>query len=393
MSTDLLKRRPLGKIHPDVAAISIGCAPLGDMRDTFAYSVTEEQAIATVLTALESPLNYLDTAAHYGDGESERRVGLALQANRRFAERRVPANQGGKGRPGDYSGETVKRRFERSLKLLGVDRFDLVFLHDPEQHDLGERLVDGAAQSRCWSRSGTQGMIGHLGVASGPIDLEMRYVESGNLRCGNHPQPLHAAQPGRRSAARPSPPGRVWRCSMPRHMAAGCWPRAGRLSALRLPGRRGRQVSTRLRGSRRSATGTGAAGRCRAPVLAARPAHHQHDRRDDAVRSGSSRRSTSRTGRFPKPAGRRSRPSRSTPPTSCGSGRPDVHEPREDTRRYAPWSSPTGLGYRHLVGEDQGGTTTHAGRIEPAAGARVAARLVTVRPLWMSVLALVTAGS
>jgi D-threo-aldose 1-dehydrogenase len=178
MTTDLLKRRPLGKIHSDVAAISIGCAPLGDMPDTFAYSVPEEQAIATVLAALESPLNYLDTAAHYGDGESERRVGLALRQIGGLPKGAFLQTKEGKDANGVYDGDTVKRRFERSLKYLGVDRFELVFLHDPEH----------VSWEIAWSKGGPvevleslrdQGLIGHLGVAPGPIELATRYVNSG----------------------------------------------------------------------------------------------------------------------------------------------------------------------------------------------------------------------
>jgi D-threo-aldose 1-dehydrogenase len=178
MTTDLLKRRPLGKIAPDVAAISIGCAPLGNMPDTFDYEVTEDKAIATVLTALESPLNYLDTAAHYGDGESERRIGRALEQIGGLPEGAFLQTKEGKGPGGDYSGDEVRRRFERSLELLGVDRIALVFLHDAEN----------TTWENAWSKGGPvevlqslrdEGLIGHLGVASGPVDLEIRYVESG----------------------------------------------------------------------------------------------------------------------------------------------------------------------------------------------------------------------
>jgi D-threo-aldose 1-dehydrogenase len=40
------------------------------------YPVPEEQALAVLRTACDSPLNFLDTAAAYGNGESERRIGI-----------------------------------------------------------------------------------------------------------------------------------------------------------------------------------------------------------------------------------------------------------------------------------------------------------------------------
>ena len=76
---DLTTRRPLGPAGIEVPSIAVGCAPLTDMPSTFAYSVSEEQALATIRAILDSPIAYLDTAASYGDGESDRRIGLVLR--------------------------------------------------------------------------------------------------------------------------------------------------------------------------------------------------------------------------------------------------------------------------------------------------------------------------
>jgi D-threo-aldose 1-dehydrogenase len=148
------------------------------MPEDFDYEVTEENARATVLTALNSPLNYLDTAAKYGDGESERRIGLALREIGGLPEGAFLQTKEGRNPAGDYSGEMIKRRFERSLELLGVDRIELVFLHDAESTTWGEAWAPGGPVDVLQSFR-EQGLIGHLGVASGPIDLEIRYVESG----------------------------------------------------------------------------------------------------------------------------------------------------------------------------------------------------------------------
>lgn len=178
MTTNLLHRRPLGKIAADVAAISIGCAPLGSMPDTFDYEVTEESAIATVTAALKSPLNYLDTAAAYADGESERRVGLALQQVGGLPQGAFLQTKEGRSPDGDYSGEAIKQRFHRSLEHLGVDRIELVFLHDPESISWDDAWAAGGPVEALQSLR-DEGLIGHLGVAGGPIEMEIRFVESG----------------------------------------------------------------------------------------------------------------------------------------------------------------------------------------------------------------------
>lgn len=178
MTTDLLARRALGPVAPDVAAISIGCAPLGNMPDTFAYSVSEESAVATVLAALNSPFNYIDTAASYGDGESERRVGRALRDLGGLPEGAFLQTKEGRNAAGTYTGDEIRRRFERSLESLGLDRIDLVFLHDPEHISWEEAWAPGGPVETLQALR-DEGLIGHIGVAGGPIDMEIRYVETG----------------------------------------------------------------------------------------------------------------------------------------------------------------------------------------------------------------------
>ena len=175
----VLARRPFGQTRLSVPPVSIGCAPLGNMPETFAYGVTEEDARAAIHAALDSPLNYIDTAALYGDGESERRVGLVLRELGGLPEGAIlQTKQGRDPQTNDFSGETIKRRFERSLELLGVDKIQIVYLHDAEWTTFEDSLAPGGPIEVLQGYK-EQGLIDHLGVASGPIDLEIRYVELG----------------------------------------------------------------------------------------------------------------------------------------------------------------------------------------------------------------------
>src|SRR5690242_19690633 len=74
----MLPTTTLGKTGLRVTNLCLGGAPLGDMPETFAYGVPEDRAIETVRAVLNSPINFLDTAASYGDGEGERRMGIAI---------------------------------------------------------------------------------------------------------------------------------------------------------------------------------------------------------------------------------------------------------------------------------------------------------------------------
>ena len=174
-------RRPLGATGLLAPPLSVGCAPIGDMPEAFGYGSPEEPALAMLRVALTGPMPipYIDTAALYGDGESERRVGLVLRELGGVPAGAILQTKAGRDpKTGDFSGETIKRRFERSLALLGVDRVDLAYLHDPEHTTFEQAMAPGGpvAVLRGFQE---QGAIGHLGVAGGPIDVELRYVATG----------------------------------------------------------------------------------------------------------------------------------------------------------------------------------------------------------------------
>ena len=173
-----LDRRPFGSTELMVPPIAVGCAPLGDMPETFAYSVDEADAVETIKEALAGPLNYIDTAALYGD-ESERRVGLALKELGGLPAGAVLQTKAGRNPTNnDFSTETVRRRFERSLTLLGVDRVDILYLHDAEWTSFDEAMAPGGVVELLQGFK-EQGLTSYLGVASGPNHVELQYIETG----------------------------------------------------------------------------------------------------------------------------------------------------------------------------------------------------------------------
>jgi len=133
-----------------LSELSLGCAQLGNLY----RAITDEQAHATVEAAWAQDIRYFDTAPHYGLGLSERRLGAALARRPRgeyvlstkvgrllepmtAAGRRddggfdVPATH---RRVWDFSRDGVLRSLEESLRRLGVDAVDIVYLHDPDEH-------------------------------------------------------------------------------------------------------------------------------------------------------------------------------------------------------------------------------------------------------------------
>lgn len=176
---DFLPLRPFGKTKLQVTALAAGLAPLASMPESFGYEVATDQALETLRAIFHSPINFLDTAASYGDGESERRIGMVLREYGGVPEGYVVATKVDRSlQTGDFSGDQIQRSLERSLQLLGVEQLPLVYLHDPE-HTTFENVMSSGGPLEVLKRFQDEDVIEHIGVAGGPIDLMIRYVETG----------------------------------------------------------------------------------------------------------------------------------------------------------------------------------------------------------------------
>src|SRR5216683_2095403 len=174
-----LALRLLGSTGLQVTPICIGSAPLGSMPETFAYEVPEERALATVRAFFAGPFNFLDTAASYGDGESERRIGIVLSELGELPPGFVLATKADRDmQTGIFTGAQMQRSVERSLRLLGLEQLQLVYLHDPEHISFEDAMQPGGPVE-VLQQCKEEGLIAHLGVAGGPIDMMIRFVETG----------------------------------------------------------------------------------------------------------------------------------------------------------------------------------------------------------------------
>jgi D-threo-aldose 1-dehydrogenase len=178
MPLDLLQR-PLGSTPLRVTPLCIGTAPLGDMAETFGFVVPEERALATIRAALAGPINFVDTAANYGDGTSERRIGQVIAAAGGLPPGVVLATKADRDMTtGDFSGAQMRRSVEGSLRRLGLDRLPLVYIHDPE-HTTFEQVMGAGGPLEVLQQLQRERVIEHLGISGGPIDMLIRYVETG----------------------------------------------------------------------------------------------------------------------------------------------------------------------------------------------------------------------
>lgn len=187
------ERVPLGRSDVTVSRLGLGTAPLAGLFS----AVAEEQAAAALETAWATGVRYFDTAPHYGAGLAERRLGAFL-ATRPRAEFTVSTKVGrllvpGETAPGDegfhdgqglvrvrdYSAAGVYRSLSESLERSGLDSFDVVLIHDPDEH--WEEAVTGAYPAL--ERLRAEGAVRAIGAGMNQTAMLTRFVAETDVDC------------------------------------------------------------------------------------------------------------------------------------------------------------------------------------------------------------------
>ncbi|WP_369251781.1 aldo/keto reductase [Streptomyces sp. R41] len=123
--------RMLGRTGRQVGIIGLGAWQLGAGWG----QVDEADALGTLHAALESGVDFIDTADEYGDGRSEQIIGKLLRSHARTGTRKptVATKMGRRmaQEPENYNAANFRAWTDRSRRNLGVERLDLVQLHCP----------------------------------------------------------------------------------------------------------------------------------------------------------------------------------------------------------------------------------------------------------------------
>ncbi|GGL61065.1 aldo/keto reductase [Wenxinia marina] len=166
-----MNKHPLGRTGLQVTPICFGGSALGGMPGTYGYDVDEARARATVEAILDGPVNFLDTSRNYGLGRSEERIGAVIR-DRGLPEGFVLATKLDRDmETGRFDADRVRRSLEESLTALGVERIDLLHLHDPEHaRDLNEITRTGGALDELF-RLKEEGLATAVGLAMGRLDI------------------------------------------------------------------------------------------------------------------------------------------------------------------------------------------------------------------------------
>ena len=181
-------RTAIADTKVELSALGFGAAGIGNLY----RSVTDGQAAAAVDAAWNAGIRYFDTAPHYGLGLSERRLGEALRdrprdqfilsskVGRLLVPNQHPQGMDDQGfavpdglrRRWDFSRDGVLRSIEETLKRTGLDRLDIVYVHDPDDH--WQQAADQAMPTLAELRD--QGVIGAIGAGMNQSAMLARFL-------------------------------------------------------------------------------------------------------------------------------------------------------------------------------------------------------------------------
>ena len=188
------KARTVGNTTLAVGELGLGTAPLGGLFTP----VGERAADETIERAWSLGIRFFDTAPQYGNGLSERHLGRFLRTKPRdsfvLATKvgrllRVPETATGedayyKGTPPerpvfDFSYDGVMRAVQESLARLGLDRIDVLHIHDPDDHY--EEAIGGAY--RALDRLRSDGTIRAVGAGMNQSEMLARFARAAAFDC------------------------------------------------------------------------------------------------------------------------------------------------------------------------------------------------------------------
>ena len=161
-----IKTKQLGQTGLDITVLGFGAWAIGGQWDYGWGKQDDDDSIATMRSALEKGINWIDTAPAYGLGHSEEVIGHMLKdlpASEKpliFTKCGLPWKDGAWATYNDLSPASIRREVEMSLRRLGVDTIDLYQIHWP----VSDKDIEAAWQTLAELKEA--GKVRHIGVSN-----------------------------------------------------------------------------------------------------------------------------------------------------------------------------------------------------------------------------------
>ena len=183
-----MRRTTIPRTKIELTELGFGASVIGNL-----YRATSDHDAAEAVTAAwNAGIRYFDTAPHYGLGLSERRLGAALSSfprdqyvvsskvGRLLVPNEHPRGTDTEGfdvpddlrRQWDFSRDGVLRSIEATLERTGLDRLDIVYLHDPDENwpEAADQAMPALAELR------DQGVVGAIGAGMNHSAMLARFL-------------------------------------------------------------------------------------------------------------------------------------------------------------------------------------------------------------------------
>ena len=212
-----LKTRKLGRTNVSVTELGLGTAPLGELFER----VSDDEAARLIEAAWDGGVRYFDTSPWYGRGLAEHTLGRALYRKPR-ADFAISTKIGRVLRwplgPNaikdqwlgglefqtvfDYGYDGVMRSFEDSLQRLGINRVDVLLIHDLDPWDHNPAALNAyftQLKTSGWKALAElreAGVIGGIGAGFNSMGSIPRFLDLFDMDFFLHRDALHAARAG-----------------------------------------------------------------------------------------------------------------------------------------------------------------------------------------------------
>ncbi|NLT68436.1 MAG: aldo/keto reductase [Acidobacteria bacterium] len=155
-----MKRIVLGKSGIEAARLGFGGIPI--------QRVSEDQAIDTVLYAIDRGMDFVDTSRMYTN--SERRIGKALKQT----DKKVAVATKSFAR----SADGIRRDIEISLKELQLEYIDLYQCHSISSEEEYRKITSSGGAISGLLKARDEGLIGHIGITGHSLDLLEKAIDN-----------------------------------------------------------------------------------------------------------------------------------------------------------------------------------------------------------------------
>jgi D-threo-aldose 1-dehydrogenase len=175
----------------EISRMALGSAAFGGLY----ASVTDEQCQETFSAAIGDGISYLDTAPHYGKGRSEMRIAQSLKSidrssvviSTKVGRLLVPSStdvdtffldaDNSVERQFDFSASGMRKSFEDSLRRLGTDHIDILFIHDPDDH-ADDAVLKAYPELE---KMKSEGLIKAIGVGMNQCEIPSRMIRETDI--------------------------------------------------------------------------------------------------------------------------------------------------------------------------------------------------------------------